>query len=125
MNDVGAIQGVTRLLQDAMAGTTPAASRARPQDRPKTNVAKPQPATPAPEVADTAPAEVRDQLQQRLAGYDVQVYRAENSPRWVIQIRDRASGKVVFEIPPERVAKLRGHPQELLKDTGLLVDYNL
>jgi uncharacterized FlaG/YvyC family protein len=116
MSDVSAIQGTSPLV------TLPAAANAaRPVAAEKPVATSPPPSPPSPE-AEQLRSEVENELQRRLSGHEVNLsYQAESSS-WVIQIRDPDSGDVVFQIPPEQMVRVRERLQEVLKDTGVLVD---
>ena len=75
----------------------------------------------APE-AEQLRVEVENELQRRMSGYEVNLSYQDDVSSWVIQIRDPDSGDVVFQIPPEQMVRLRDRLQEVLKETGLLVD---
>ena len=67
-------------------------------------------------------AEVRRQLEQKLAGHDVLLRNDEDSGNVVVEVRDRESGDLVYQIPPEDLVRIGARLKDLLKDTGLLVD---
>ncbi len=78
------------------------------------------PAAPAsPSLAAPSRAEARAPVSD---GHDVRL-RPGDSPRdLVIVVRDRRSGEVILQIPPEELMRLRERMQDLLKAEGLLVD---
>jgi uncharacterized FlaG/YvyC family protein len=116
MIDVSAIQG---------PGWQPVSPVASPVQRTATRTQQATPATPpvppTPE-AEKLRVEVENELQRRMSGYEVNLSYQEDVSSWVIQIRDPDSGDVVFQIPPEQMVRLRDRLQEVLKETGLLVD---
>jgi len=116
MNDVSAIQGTGWQAVSSAVEPGPRHVIREPQAAPTTP-----PVPPTPE-AEQLRAEVQDELQRRLSGHEVQLSYKSEAASWVIQIRDPNSGEVVFQIPPEQMVKVRERLQEVLKETGVLVD---
>jgi len=95
----------------APAVSGPAESQpARPPDPP-----------PATDVAGAA-ERIRAELERRLAGHDVLLRHEESARTVVIEIRDRETGDLVYQIPPEELVSVGARLKELLKATGVLVD---
>lgn len=116
MNNVSAIQGPGWQAVAPAAEAAPRHVTREPQAAPTTP-----PVPPTPE-AERLRAEVEDELQRRLSGHEVQLSYRDDVSSWVIQIRNPDTGDVVFQIPPEQMVRVRERLQELLKETGVLVD---
>lgn len=61
-------------------------------------------------------------MQRRLSGHEVSLSYQDKAASWVIQIRNPDTGDIVFQLPPEQMVRLRERLQEVLKETGILVD---
>jgi hypothetical protein len=116
MSSVSAIQGTGWQAVSPVAEPAPRHVAREPQAAPTTP-----PVPPTPE-AEQLRAEVEGELQRRLSGHEVSLSYRDDASSWVIQIRNPDTGEVVFQIPPEQMVKVRERLQEVLKETGVLVD---
>lgn len=116
MSDVSAIQGTGWQAVSPAAAPGPRHVARAPQGAPTTA-----PTPPTPE-AEKLRAEVESELQRRLSGHEVSLSYQDEAASWVIQIRNPDTGEVVFQIPPEQMVRVHERLQEVLKDTGVLVD---
>jgi len=116
MSNVSAIQGPGWPTVSPAAAPSPRHVAREPQAVP--NGA---PVPPTPE-AEQLRAEVQSELQRRLPGHDVNVTYGDDAKSWVIEICDPDTGEVLFQIPPEQIVRIRERLQEVLKETGVLVD---
>jgi uncharacterized FlaG/YvyC family protein len=116
MSDVSAIKG------PGWQAVSPATA---PGPRTETRASQAAPTTPpvppTPE-AEQLRVEVETELQRRMSDHEVHLSYQDDVSSWVIQIRDPDSGEVMFQIPSEEMVRVRERLQEVLKETGLLVD---
>lgn len=116
MSNVNVIKGPGWQTVSPAAAQSPRTAPRAPQATPATP-----PAPPTPE-AEQLRVEVENELQRRMSDHEVHLSYQDDVSSWVIQIRDPDSGEVMFQIPSEEMVRVRERLQEVLKETGLLVD---
>ncbi len=126
MNTIGSSDTAVAAPGAVHAGTTAAL---RPQTKATDARTSPPPPVAADRFADPdrhglGPARERlaDELRRALAAGEVSLRLDEESHIYVIEVRDPRDGRLIRQVPPEELVRLHARLQELVKESGLLVD---